>query len=111
MAQKINFDTLLAMHQEAMRLGHGSKPWIKFATEMADIFPHLYATAKAMNAEALSLSAHRAVLLSTLKEARTAMLAFTDHEGNMPAKTGEFKDLKSALDRAEETINDVEGGA
>lgn len=63
------------------------------------------------NLDALKLSAHRAVLLSALKEARTAMQAFTDHEGNMPAKTGEFKDLKSALERAEKAISDVEGGA
>lgn len=62
------------------------------------------------NLEALNLSAHRAVLLSALKEARTAMQAFTDPEGNMPAKTGEFNDLKSALARAEKTISDVEGG-
>jgi hypothetical protein len=62
------------------------------------------------NLEALKLSAHRAVLLSAAKEARTAMLAFTDPEGNMPAKTGEFNDLKSALARVEKAIIDVEGG-
>jgi len=60
------------------------------------------------NLDALKLSAHRAVLLSALKEARTAMRAFTDPEGNMPTKTGEFNDLKSALVRAEKAISDVE---
>ena len=110
MSQKINFDTLLAMHQEAMRMGHGSKPWILFATEMADCFPRLYATAKAMNLEALQMSAHRAVLLSALDEALVAMRAFLDPEGNMPATTGEFNDLRRALIHAERAVSDVKGG-
>lgn len=111
MCQKINFDTLLGMHQEAMRIGHGSKPWIKFATEMADVFPRLYDTAKKMNLDALQLSAHRAVLLSALEESQVAMRAFVDPEGNMPEKTGEFNDLKRALIHAERSISDVKGGA
>lgn len=69
MAGRVNFDSLLAMHQEAMRVGHGSKPWIEFAIKMADIFPSLYKTAQKMNAEAVELVAQRDELLAALVEA------------------------------------------
>ena len=36
-------------------------------------------------------------LRAALKQAHDAMEAFTDQEGNMPERTGEFNDLKKAL--------------
>ena len=36
-------------------------------------------------------------LREALKQAHDAMEAFTDPEGNMPERTGEFNDLKKAL--------------
>lgn len=41
---------------------------------------------------------------AALRKAIAAMSAFTDPEGNMPADTGEFRDLKAALIDAEAAI-------
>ena len=53
------------------------------------------------------------MLRAALEEAHDAMQAFTDPEGDMPADTGEFRDLKLALETAKMalsagTIEDVE---
>jgi len=53
------------------------------------------------------------MLRAALEEAHDAMQAFTDQDGNMPADTGKFRDLKLALETAKMalasgTIEDVE---
>ena len=53
------------------------------------------------------------MLRMALEEAHDAMAAFTDPDDNMPADTGEFRDLKLALESARlalsaGTIEDVE---
>lgn len=48
-----------------------------------------------------------AALREALQQAHEAMEAFTDPEGNMPADTGEFRELKAAMLSAEKTL----GGA
>ena len=53
------------------------------------------------------------MLRAALEEAHDAMAAFTDPEGDMPENTGEFRDLKLALESARlalaaGTIEDVE---
>ncbi len=49
MALVTNFDALKELHAEALRCGTGSRPWIEFASTMADSFPSLYKTAQLMN--------------------------------------------------------------
>lgn len=49
-------------------------------------------------------------LLAALEAATRSMRAFTDQDGNMPADTGEFNDLKSALFTANSAIASVKGG-
>ena len=53
------------------------------------------------------------MLRAALEEAHDAMQAFADPEGNMPENTGEFRDLKLALESAVRalgagTIEDVD---
>lgn len=44
-----NFDELMRLCNDARIKGHGSKPWIEFATVMMDSWPEIYAKAKGMN--------------------------------------------------------------
>ena len=44
------------------------------------------------------------MLRSALEEAHDAMQAFTDPEGDMPENTGEFRDLKLALESARRAL-------
>lgn len=44
-------------------------------------------------------------MLSVLNKAACAMRAFTDPEGNMPADTGEFREMKSALAAVEAVLS------
>lgn len=46
----------------------------------------------------------KAAVVYALRQAVDAMRAFTDPEGNMPANTGEFNDLKAALAEAEAVL-------
>lgn len=48
-------------------------------------------------AEYAKLREQLAALREALKQAHDAMEAFTDPEGNMPERTGEFRDLKAAM--------------
>lgn len=44
-----NFDELMRLCNEARTKGHGSKPWIEFATVMMDSWPAIYDKAKDLN--------------------------------------------------------------
>lgn len=44
------------------------------------------------------------MLRGALEEAHDAMQAFTDPDGNMPENTGEFHDLKLALESARRVL-------
>ena len=43
-------------------------------------------------------------LREAMQQAHDAMEAFTDPDGNMPADTGEFRELKAAMLSAEKTL-------
>lgn len=51
MKNKINFDDLKRLHDDARIAKVGSREWIGFATTMLDNFPEIYAKAKSMNAK------------------------------------------------------------
>lgn len=64
---------------------------------------------RGIEAYAKGLEKQRDELLVALVEARIAMRAFADPDGNMPEKTGEFADLKLALTNAEKAIAGIKG--